>query len=79
MKRKAREKKKLTQEELSKKLREKASIIKRIEEGWKPSLKLIKKLERFFKVKLREKIVETVLEKKSGSSRLTIGDVVEVS
>jgi len=77
--RKAREKRKLTQDDLAKKLKEKASVIKRIEEGWKPSLKLIRKLERFFEIKLRERIEETVLDKKLGSKNLTIGDVVEVS
>ncbi len=77
--RKAREKRKLTQEDLAKKLKEKSSVIKRIEEGWKPPMKLIKKLERFFEIKLREKVVETVLDKRMGSSKLTIGDVVEVS
>ena len=77
--RKSREKRKLTQEDLAKKLKEKASVIKRIEEGWKPSMELIKKLEKFFEIKLREKIEENVLEKKIGSKDLTIGDIVEVS
>jgi len=69
----------LTQEELAKKLKEKASIIKRIEEGWEPPLKLINKIEKFFNIKLREQIEEKVLEKKSDSKKLTIGDIVEVS
>ena len=69
----------LTQEELAKKLKEKASIIKRVEEGWEPPTKLINKIEKFFDIKLREKIEEKVLEKKSDSKELTIGDVVEVS
>ncbi|MFH1473396.1 MAG: multiprotein bridging factor aMBF1 [Candidatus Aenigmatarchaeota archaeon] len=77
--RKSREKKKLTQDDLAKKLKEKASVIKRIEEGWKPSMKLIKKLERFFEIKLREKLEESVLDKRTGSRNLTIGDIVEVS
>ena len=77
--RKAREKKKLTQEELAKKLKEKASVIKRLEEGWKPSLKLIEKLERFFEIKLREKIEGTIVNKNIVSKKLTIGDIIEVS
>ena len=77
--RKSREKMNLTQEELAKKLKEKASVIKRIEEGWKPPLKLINKIEKFFDIKLREEIEEKVLDKKSNSTNLTIGDVVEVS
>jgi len=68
----------LTQEELAKKLKEKASVIKRTEEGWEPPLKLIKKIEKFFDIELREEIEEEILEKKSDSKRLTIGDVVEV-
>ena len=77
--RKAREKRKLTQEDLAKKLKEKSSVIKRIEEGWMPPLQLIKKLERFFEIKLRERIVESVLNKKLNARNLTIGDIVEVS
>ena len=77
--RKSREKKKLTQEDLAKKLKEKASVIKRIEDGWEPSVKLIEKIERFFGIKLREKIEENILGKKSDSRSLTIGDIVEVS
>jgi putative transcription factor len=69
----------LTQEELAKKLKEKASVIKRIEEGWEPPLKLINKIEKFFDIKLREKIEEKILDKKSNSTNLTIGDIVEVS
>jgi putative transcription factor len=76
--RKARERKKLTQEELAKKLKEKASVIKRIEEGWKPSMKLIEKIEKFFEIKLREKIEENILDKKLNSKNLTIGDIVEI-
>jgi putative transcription factor len=72
-----RAKRKLTQEELAKKLNEKPSIIKRIEDGWEPPNNTIKKLERFFNVKLTEEIEESKTEKKSGKADLTIGDVVE--
>jgi putative transcription factor len=77
--RRARENKKLTQEELAKKLSEKVSVIKRMEEGWQPSDKLIDKVERFFNIKLREETTELTLKKKTRSQRMTIGDVVEVS
>jgi len=68
----------LTQEELAKKLNEKASIIKRIEDGWEPSLITIKKLENFFNIKLTEELEEKQIEKKTDKKELTIGDVVEV-
>ena len=71
-------KKNLTQEELAKKLNEKVSVIKRIEEGWEPSLNTISKLEKFFKIKLTEELEEKRLEKKECKTELTIGDVVEV-
>jgi putative transcription factor len=73
-----RNKRNLTQEELAKKLNEKASIIKRVEDGWEPSIKIIKKLERFFNIKLTEEIEEKQIERKTDKKELTIGDVVEV-
>jgi putative transcription factor len=77
--RSSREKRKLTQVELAKKLNEKVSVIKRIEDGWEPPVKLIEKIEKYFKIKLREKIDDTIQEKKTDSKKLTIGDIVEVS
>jgi len=53
-----RAKRNLTQEELAKKLNEKESIIKRVEDGWEPPLNVIKKLERFFSIKLTEELEE---------------------
>lgn len=73
-----RAKKNLTQEELAKKLNEKASLIKRVEEGWEPPLSMIKKLERFFNIELTEEIEEKQIESKTDRKELTIGDVVEV-
>ena len=77
--RKSRENKKLTQEELAKKMKEKVSVIKRIEDGWEPPIKLIEKIEKYFKIKLREKIEENSINKKTDSRKLTIGDIIEVS
>lgn len=74
-----RAKRNLTQEDLAKKLNEKSSIIKRIEDGWEPSINVIKKLERFFNIKLIEEVEEKQIEKKTDKTKLTIGDVVEVS
>jgi len=73
-----RTKRNLTQEELAKKLNEKESIIKRIEDGWEPSLDVIKKLERFFNINLTEEIEEKQIEKKTDKTELTIGDIVEI-
>jgi putative transcription factor len=73
-----RAKRNLTQEDLAKKLNEKSSIIKRIEEGWEPSLSVIKKLEKFFNIKLTEEVEEKQVEKKTDNAKLTIGDVVEI-
>lgn len=73
-----RSKRNLTQEDLAKKLNEKSSIIKRIEDGWEPSINVIKKLERFFNVKLTEEVEEKQIEKKTDNAKLTIGDVVEI-
>lgn len=76
--RKAREKEKLTQEELAKRLNEKVSVIKRMEEGWQPSNKLVDKIEKFFNLKLREEAVELLKEKSAGGQKLTIGDIIEI-
>jgi len=69
---------KLTQKELAKEIGEKTSVIKRIEGGWIPPTKTIKKLERVFGIKLREEVVEEKVEK-SKKQELTIGDIVEVN
>ena len=73
-----RAKRNLTQEELARKLNEKASLIKRIEDGWEPPINTIKKFERFFSIKLTEEMEEKQIEKKTDRKELTIGDVVEV-
>jgi putative transcription factor len=73
-----RAKRNLTQEELAKKLNEKASVIKRIEDGWEPPINIIKKLERFFDIDLTEEIEEKQIEKRAEKKDLTIGDIVEV-
>jgi len=74
----SRERMKLKQEDLAKKINEKLSIIKRIEEGWEPPSSLIRKLEKFFNIKLTEKPEEKTLEKKTDKKKLTIGDMIEV-
>lgn len=73
-----REKRKLMQEELAKKINEKVSIIKRIEEGWEPPLNILRKIEKFFNISLTEIMQEKPIEKKGKKEKLTIGDVVEI-
>ncbi len=76
----AREKKRLSQEELATKLNEKESLISKIEQGsLKPSIDLAKKLERFLGVKLitQEKIEEAPTKVKTAA--LTIGDFIKKS
>ena len=67
----------MTQDELARMLNEKSSVIKRIEDGWEPQDAVIKKMEKFFGIRLIEEVAEKRFEKKSKTS-LTIGDVVEV-
>ena len=76
--RKAREKTGLKQDALAKKLNEKSSVIKRLEEGWEPSPILINKLEKFFNIKITETTGESSSGKKAKKEKLTIGDVVEI-
>lgn len=76
--RSSREKMKLKQEDLAKKINEKLSLIKRIEEGWEPPTNLIRKLEKFFNIELTEKPEEKTLERKTDKKKLTIGDVIEI-
>ena len=77
--RKQRQKNNLTQEQLAKKLKEKHSIIKRIEEGWKPPLSVLRKLEKFFNVKLLETAIAGKITTKKSGKKLTLGDIVEIS
>ena len=76
--RKAREKTGLKQDALAKRLNEKSSVIKRLEEGWEPSPILINKLEKFFNIKITETTGESSSGKKIKKEKLTIGDVVEI-
>ncbi len=49
-----RQKKNLTRAELARKISVQENLIARIENGWRPPLDLIKKLEKFLSVKLTE-------------------------
>lgn len=76
-----RELKGLTREEFAKKINEKVSVIKRLEEEqMEPSEELTKRIESFLEIKLMERYQERFKQpegKRKG--RLTVGDIVEVS
>ena len=76
--RNSRERMKLKQGDFAKKLNEKISVIKRIEDGWEPTPNLMSKIEKFFNIKLTGKPEEKISEKKTDKKKLTVGDVVEI-
>jgi putative transcription factor len=74
----SRERAGLTQEQLAQRLNEKTSLIRRIENGWEPSLALIRKLERFFRIKLTLAVSSSNGRKIASRKPLTVGDIAEV-
>ncbi len=80
----AREKTGLTQEEFSKRINERESIINKVESGhMKPDLELARKLERALKISLVDTVeiepgVQDEQEKKRGATGLTIGDMISI-
>ena len=79
--RKNREKLKLKQEELAKKIAEKASVVNNLESGkFKPSLKLAGKLEKFLNIKLIEEVEvkDVAKSKKSSNEAMTLGDMIKL-
>jgi len=75
----AREKQGLTQEQLAAKVSEKGNIIRRVEEGWNPSLPVVRKLEKALGIELLETAPTGNLKTKIQKKHLTLGDVAEVS
>lgn len=77
--RKEREKIGLKQDELARKLNEKESLINKIEnKEIMPSLKVARKIEKFFGVKLVENVSNNEIEiKKSEVKSFTLGDVIK--
>ena len=79
--RKAREEKDLTQEEVGKKINEKASVIHRIEsEHMEPSISLAKKLGKELGIKLvgKENMKYKKKEEESKGDDVTLGDVADI-
>lgn len=77
----ARERKGLKQKDVARLIKEKESIVHKVESGsFKPSIKLAEKLERFFKIKLIEKHEEihTHEPKEISGESLTIGDMIKI-
>ncbi len=78
----ARERIGLTQEELGKKVSEKASTIHRLEsESLAPSIALARKLERFLKIRLLERVgaeEELVTGTQPSSDEVTLGEVIRL-
>ena len=76
--RREREKRGWTQEELAKRIQEKATLIRKIEKGEiTPEKEVVEKLERVLGVNLREKVEEVKIQK-SKSITPTLGDVVVI-
>ena len=69
----------LKHDELAEKVGEKASVIRRVESGWRPAMNVVKKLERFFSIKLMEEETGGQTLKKEKTKDLTIGDIADVS
>jgi len=70
----------LKQEDLAKRINEPASIIKRIEHGFIPNLKVAHKLQRELHVKLTEVVEGSEQEYATGRSggEMTLGDVIVI-
>lgn len=75
----AREKRNLSQKEVAEKIKERLSIIKRAEQGFKPEESVVKKLEEFFNLELHQEIKEIKPSKKAlKEEKLTLGDIAVI-
>ncbi len=76
-----RESKGLTRYDLAQKINEKESIIKRLEDQeFEPDNMLVKKIEDFLDIRLRERYESVVMHRQEKKRPdLTVGDVVDVS
>ena len=76
--RRARENEKLTRKQLAEKIKEKETVIERIERGNTPEEKIAKKLERELGIKILGYEEKEVKLESVKSDEITLGDVVEV-
>ncbi len=76
----ARERLGLKQEEMAKRIKEKESLINKIESGkTRPDLNLARKIERFLKIRLITQHIEKHKKIQAGASKaLTIGDILNI-
>ncbi len=76
-----REDKGLSIYDFAQKINEKESVIKRLEfQEFQPDVELVRKIENFLDIRLREKYEDVLISQKSKKQiDLTVGDVVEVS
>ena len=78
--REARESLGLSRMQLAEKMKEKESIIKRLEEErMEPDEKLMKRIEKLLGINLKEKYQEMKTSRAREKTKLTVGDVVKVS
>ncbi len=76
--RKARDAMNISLEDAAKKMLEKKNVLSKIERGeMKPDRELIKKLERFYNIKLMEKVTVLPGEQKTVKNSLTLGDLIK--
>ena len=77
--RREREKRGWSQEDLAKKIQEKVSLIRKIENAEiTPEPEVIEKLERVLDIKLRERVEEVKVETKKIDLTPTLGDIVVI-
>ncbi|MGC9058825.1 MAG: multiprotein bridging factor aMBF1 [Candidatus Aenigmatarchaeota archaeon] len=77
--RNTREKLKISIQELAKRIGEKENLLRKIEnEEIIPSDRIIEKLEKFLKIKLREKVEYKISKKEEKKESLRIADIVEI-
>ncbi len=74
----ARESRNLSLEEAAKKLLEKKNVLSKLERGeMRPDKELIKKLEKFYGIKLTEKVAIAAPENKHKEDTITLGDIIK--
>ena len=74
----AREKSGMTRKQVAEKIKEKESIIERIEKGNTPEEKVVRKLENILRIKILDYVGEKVQIQHAKVQEITLGDVVEV-
>lgn len=71
----ARIKRQLSQEQLASAIKEKLSLVKRMEEGWNPPLQIARKVEKLLGIRIVESVQQESGNTHPVKSGVTIGDV----